>query len=154
MTSLTAIIRTHNDAIRLGRALETLYACDEIVILDDQSTDRTVGLAYEYGAKVTRNSSVADIASAAKPGWIICLLPNESATEGLAASLYELKSVDIAERAYCVSLREETAQGWSERATIHTRVVPTHWKHWQNHLPAPDPSAEPLAGEILRFSFP
>ena len=52
MTSITALLHTKNDALRLGRALETLYACDDILIVDHGSRDATVRVAREYGARV------------------------------------------------------------------------------------------------------
>jgi glycosyltransferase involved in cell wall biosynthesis len=52
MASITALLHTHNDALRLGRALETLYACDEILLVDHGSRDDTVRIARQYGAKV------------------------------------------------------------------------------------------------------
>ena len=52
MTSITALLHTHNDALRLGRALETVYACDDILIVDHGSEDSTVRVARDYGARV------------------------------------------------------------------------------------------------------
>ena len=52
MPSITAVLHTENDALRLGRALETLYPCDDIVVIDHESRDATVRIARQYGAKV------------------------------------------------------------------------------------------------------
>ena len=48
MPSITALIHTSNDALRLGRLLETLYPCDTIVVVDHRSQDKTLRLAREY----------------------------------------------------------------------------------------------------------
>ena len=37
MPPFTALLHTHNDALRLGRALETLFAGSEILIVDHHS---------------------------------------------------------------------------------------------------------------------
>jgi glycosyltransferase involved in cell wall biosynthesis len=37
MPQLTALIHTHNDELRLGRALESLRPCDELLIFDHGS---------------------------------------------------------------------------------------------------------------------
>ena len=47
MPSITALLHTENDALRLGRALETLYTCDDILIVDYGSRDATVRVARE-----------------------------------------------------------------------------------------------------------
>jgi glycosyltransferase involved in cell wall biosynthesis len=151
MLRLTALIHTYNDALRLGRCLETVYPCDEIVVVDNGSNDRTVQIAREYGARVV---SAAAGTAQANDGWILCLDPHESLTEGLAASLFEWKLHTPEARAFSMSLREETAQGWVEHSAMQPRLVPAGWKRWQGHLPANEAKARVLEGELLRFAFP
>ena len=98
MPSITALLHTENDALRLGRALETLYACDDILIVDHGSRDATVRVAREYGARVvnaTAGFSSQEYLRFARAGWILCLDPCESLTEKLAASLFEWKSESL-----------------------------------------------------------
>lgn len=166
MASITAVLHTKNDALRLGRALETLYACDEIVVVDHGSRDGTVRVAREYGARVVRErpgASPGDYllakAASAGSGWILCLDPRESVTEKLAASLFEWKSEagrgnPAAASAGSFFLREETAEGWVEVPFAQTRLVPHTWKLWNGNFPAQEPSAIALEGELLRFVFP
>jgi hypothetical protein len=95
----------------------------------------------------------------ASPEWILCLDPRESLTEKLAASLFEWKSESChtnadAVPAFCVYVREETAQGWMQIPTAQTRLVPQTWNVWNGRFPVHDPSALTLEGELLRFIFP
>jgi glycosyltransferase involved in cell wall biosynthesis len=152
MLRLTALIHTHNDALRLGRCLETVYPCDEIVVVDHGSVDRTMQIAREYGARVLSAEGAAPQAN--DRGWILCLDPHESLTEGLAASLFEWKLHTPEARAFSMSLREETAQGWVEHSAMQPRLVPAGWQRWQGHLPANEAKARVLEGELLRFAFP
>jgi glycosyltransferase involved in cell wall biosynthesis len=167
MASITALLFTQNDALRLGRALETLYACDDILVVDHGSRDATVRLAREYGARVVDarpGPSPADYVRSIQTAsesrrWILCLDPHESLTEKLAASLFEWKSELVrgeapAAPAFSVFLREETAQGWVEVTAAQTRLVPLAWNSWKGTLPAHEPSAITLDGEVLRFVFP
>src|SRR5579859_1643082 len=154
MASITALLFTQNDALRLGRALETLYACDEILIVDHGSRDATVRVAREYGAKVVDarpGPSPGDyvrscVAASASSEWILCLDPRESVTEKLAASLFEWKSESIRGEAsvapaFSVFLREETAEGWVEVPAAQTRLVPLLWNSWKGTLPVQEPAA-------------
>ena len=89
----------------------------------------------------------------------MCLDPHESLTEKLAASLFEWKSELVrgeapAAPAFSVFLREETAQGWVEVPAAQTRLVPLMWNSWKGTLPAHEPAAITLEGEVLRFVFP
>jgi len=167
MPSITALLHTHNDAMRLGRCLETLYPCDQIVIIDHDSSDTTVRVAREYGAKVIlaaktimwgplhKPGPLEIFMSAAVPGWILCLDPRESVSESLAASLFELKSQPTEEtQPYSLFLREETAEGWLQHPAPQTRLVPPTWNNWEEALPSPEASALVLEGELLRFVFP
>jgi glycosyltransferase involved in cell wall biosynthesis len=165
MLSITALLHTRNDGLRLGRCLETLYPCDEILIVDHGSTDATVRIAKEYGARVVEgHPAESELNIVAVPmgdttgcSWILCLDPHESVSESLAASLFELKSASTGSsgvQAYSVFLREETAEGWVQHPTARTRVVPAGWDRWQQNFPQTAASALVLEGELLRFVFP
>src|SRR5258705_12345481 len=94
MPPITAIVHTHNDGLRLGRALESLRPCDEIIVVDHGSTDDSLRVAREYGASIRsagREQATASHAASAHNEWILCVLPSETLTETLEASLYEWK---------------------------------------------------------------
>jgi len=157
MPAITALLHTENDALRLGRALETLYPCDDILIVDHGSRDGTVRLAREYGARVVdarTGSSPERYLATSSPAWILCLDPHESLTESLAATLYEWKSQAPAACAFSVFLREETAEGWIEIPTAQTRLISADWTRWEGRLPVTNRFALALQGELLRFAFP
>jgi len=161
MASITALLHTENDGLRLGRALATLYACDDILIVDHGSRDSTVRTAREYGARVVEASaglSAQEYLQFARSEWILSLDPCESLTEKLAASLFEwklelLQTVDSVS-AFSVFLREETARGWMEVSAAQTRLVPLSWRFWNGRFPVQETSARALEGEVLRFVFP
>jgi glycosyltransferase involved in cell wall biosynthesis len=161
MLSLTALLHTRNDALRLGRCLETVYPCDEIVVIDHGSSDRTLHVAREYGARVIRVASEAegptDVKRLVSTEWVICLDPRESLSEALAASLFEWKwnqAVDVNQTAYALLLRGENEQGWIEHPEPQTRLVPANWNQWNGRFPTSQPSLPALEGKLLRFAFP
>jgi glycosyltransferase involved in cell wall biosynthesis len=158
MPAITALLHTENDALRLGRALETLLPCDEILVVDHGSNDATLHIAREYGARIlTAGRPPAHYLQSARHDWILCLEPRESLTEGLEASLYEWKSElpsQVTAEAFSVFLREETQGGWLSLPSPQTRLIPRSWKHWNGHSPADQPSALTLEGELLRFLLP
>ncbi|HKI25430.1 MAG TPA: hypothetical protein VKA07_03850 [Candidatus Sulfotelmatobacter sp.] len=165
MPPITALLHTENDALRLGRCLETLYPCDEILVVDHGSRDLTIRVACEYGAKVLTAEQGASpdtylqsaYLQSVRPGWVLCLDPRESLTEGLAASLFEWKllpSGSLSAAAFSVFLRQETADGWVDIPAPQVRLVPSSWKRWERTFPAPDPSAWALEGELLHFVLP
>jgi glycosyltransferase involved in cell wall biosynthesis len=53
---LSAVIITFNEEHNLGRCLESLTGlADEIIVVDSYSTDRTVDIALQYGARVLQH---------------------------------------------------------------------------------------------------
>ncbi|HEY6339485.1 MAG TPA: hypothetical protein VIW68_13410 [Candidatus Sulfotelmatobacter sp.] len=157
MPAITALLHARNDALRLGRALETLLPCDEILVIDHASQDATTRIAREYGAKVTAStgSSLSQYLQLVRHEWILCLEARESITEALSASLFEWKSQSQPGIApFSLFLREETAGGWVQNPVPQTRLVPHTWNRWQGELPAPEPSAIALEGALLRFFQP
>src|SRR4029077_20244831 len=49
---ISAAIITYNEERNIARVLESLRCCDEIVVIDSGSNDRTVELATKLGARV------------------------------------------------------------------------------------------------------
>jgi glycosyltransferase involved in cell wall biosynthesis len=156
MPAITAILHTENDALRLGRCLETLYPCDHIVIIDHNSSDGTVAVARDYGASVVDGGSGGNLQEylADQEEWILCLDPRESLSESLAASLFEWKTARELEFAYSFFIREETAAGWIAHPSSQARLVPAKWNRWHGNFPVTDRSAIPLEGPLLRFAYP
>jgi hypothetical protein len=157
MREITALVHTQDDALRIGRCLETLYPCDEILIVDHGSKDRTVRVAQEYGARIMRapTGSPEVTPRVASSSWILCIDARESLSESLAASLYEWKMESSPlQRVFSMFLREETAEGWIENTTPQTRLVPAVWDRWHGFFPTDDASACALEGDLLRFVLP
>src|SRR5215831_8092529 len=102
MSKLSALIHAHNDERRLARALDSLRPCDEVLVIDHESSDRTAEVAREHGAKV--KTYVPGVQPGAYVGdlrhdWVLCLQPDEGLSEALEASLFEWKEKDASEDA-------------------------------------------------------
>lgn len=160
MPPTAAILHTRNDGLRLGRALESLRACDEILILDHGSTDQTLRVAREYGAKLIPmdpTQSWQHVIPAGRSRWFLLIQPSEAISEGLEAALYEWKlrtEAEVAQVTSCfMSLREEVPGGWSQPTPI-TRLIPRDWQRWKGNFPEHDPRGMMLDGDLLRFRQP
>jgi len=157
MRRITAVLHTFNDGLRLGRSLETLYPCDETIVVDGGSTDQTLRVAREYGAKILRSTTLFSPKNFTQTSseWILCLDVRESLTEGLAASLFEWKiSPLVTAPAFSFLLRLETADGWMDDPRPQTRLVPSDWDRWEGVLPKTESAATRIEGAALRFLFP
>ncbi|HEY8304291.1 MAG TPA: glycosyltransferase family 2 protein [Solirubrobacteraceae bacterium] len=95
---LTACIIAENEERRLPKALESLAFCDEIVLVDGGSSDRTVELARAAGAKVIENpwpgfAAQRNVALAAATGdWLLEIDADERVSPELRACIERLLS--------------------------------------------------------------
>ncbi len=94
---ITATIITLNEERNIARSIESLRCCDEIVVVDSGSNDRTVELAANLGARVvespwhgyaTQKNYAADQAT---NDWILSLDADEALSESLEGEIWTLK---------------------------------------------------------------
>jgi glycosyltransferase involved in cell wall biosynthesis len=94
---ITATIITLNEERRIARAIESLRCCDEIVILDSGSADRTVELAEKLGARILESpwrgyaGQKNWAAEQASQDWILSLDADEALSEALEGEIWSLK---------------------------------------------------------------
>ena len=94
---ITATIITQDEERNIVRVIESLRCCDEILILDSGSTDRTVELAQNLGARVIEAGwrgyagQKNWAAEQATHDWILSLDADEALSEALEAEIWNLK---------------------------------------------------------------
>ena len=94
---ISAAIITFNEERNISRAIESLRCCDEIVVVDSGSTDRTVELAVKLGARVIdcawrgyagQKNYASD---QCRNEWILSLDADEALSEALEAEIWHIK---------------------------------------------------------------
>ena len=94
---ISATIITFNEERNVARVIESLRCCDEILVLDSGSNDRTVEIATKLGARVVEASwhgyaAQKNIAAElASHDWILGLDADESLSEALEAEIWHIK---------------------------------------------------------------
>jgi glycosyltransferase involved in cell wall biosynthesis len=96
-TPLSACIIALDEEQRLGACLDALSFCDEIVVVDSHSTDRTRELAAARGARVIERDWPGHVAQkeyairAARHDWVLCVDADERVTPALRAEIEALR---------------------------------------------------------------
>ncbi|MEY4363991.1 MAG: hypothetical protein RLZZ24_1343 [Pseudomonadota bacterium] len=166
--TLSAILITHNEAHNLPDCLRSLQGCvDEVVVVDNGSTDGTQHLAEQLGARVVRVDDWPGFGpqknralDAARCDWVLSIDADERLTPELAQAIQHAVQQD-ADMAYALPRlswycgRFMRHSGWypdpvlrlvkrgHARFTddlVHERLVPQH-------------SVQTLHGHLLHYTF-
>ncbi|HTX24665.1 MAG TPA: glycosyltransferase family 2 protein [Steroidobacteraceae bacterium] len=95
---LAACIITYNEADRIEACVRSVRFCDEIIVVDSHSTDRTREIAAALGARVIERDwpgyrSQKDFAvRSASHDWVLCLDADERVSEELEAEIERLRA--------------------------------------------------------------
>lgn len=92
VTRITGAVLTRNEEANIEYALRSLYAwCDELIVVDMRSTDRTREIAHRYTDIVLDHEPITDFGLArqlavdhATSDWILSIDADEVVTPGLA----------------------------------------------------------------------
>lgn len=91
---VSAIVLAKNEEGNIGECLKALRWCDEIVVIDDYSTDGTAELAKKHGAKVFKRHLADDFAAQrnfglekAKGEWVLFVDADERVSKALACEI-------------------------------------------------------------------
>jgi glycosyltransferase involved in cell wall biosynthesis len=115
---ISAAIITLNEERNVARAIESLGCCDEIVVVDSGSTDRTVEVAARLGARVieeswhgyARQKNLA--ARQAANEWILSIDADEALTEALDAEILTIKKDGPGADGYSMPRRAQYCGRW------------------------------------------
>jgi glycosyltransferase involved in cell wall biosynthesis len=94
---ISATIITFNEERNIARAIESLRCCDEIVVVDNGSVDRTAEIAEKLGARVVEEpwhgyAAQKNFASAqASHDWVLSIDADEALSEALEGEIWQLK---------------------------------------------------------------
>lgn len=93
---ITGIVIVKNQEDQLGMCLQALSFCDEIIVIDDNSTDNSAKVAEKAGARVYKRKLEKDFSTQrnwamekAKNEWILFVDADEIVTPELATELYQ-----------------------------------------------------------------
>ena len=118
MPKLSVSILTKDDADTVAGAIASARFADEVVVVDNGSTDRTVEIATGLGVRVVHISAVgfgdmrARAADACSHEWILSLDPDERCTPQVRDEIVALLAAGPAHDAYRVARRNYMMGRW------------------------------------------
>jgi len=119
MTNLSIVILTKNEGKNIGPCLESVKGwASEIIVVDDESTDRTVEIVRQYTDKIIirkmdvegRHRNFAY--TLAKNLWVLSLDADERLTEELKKEIAETLSKSIKYNGFTIPRRNYIGNYW------------------------------------------
>lgn len=126
---LAAVVITRNEEANIARCLESVRFCDEIIVVDSGSTDRTVEIAKRYTDRVVFHawrgySAQKNYAnSLTECEWILSVDADEEVSDELAAEIKRTLALDPTAAAFSIP-----------RKTIHMGRWIRHGGWYPNRL--------------------
>lgn len=96
MRKVSAFIITLNEEHNLSDCLQSISFCDEVIVVDSGSTDRTVEIAKEFGAKVVFNKFEGYVEqkrfglTQVSNGWVLNVDADERVDDTLRESIQKV----------------------------------------------------------------
>ena len=124
---VSVVVITKNEERNIADCLKSVSWADELIVLDDNSTDNTVNIAKQYTDKVSsrkmdiegrhRNYSY----SLARNSWILTLDADERVTDELREEISLTLTGDIPQNAFTIPRRNH---------------IGTYWLRWGGQYPS------------------
>ena len=119
---LSAVVLTKNEESRIARCLESVRWADEIVVVDGLSTDRTVEICGQYGARVIARPFSGSFgeernvgADAATGPWILMLDGDDVVSEALREAMTQMLTEGTPHAAFNVRRKNNFLGHWMMR---------------------------------------
>ncbi len=115
---VSVVVIARNEENNIADALKSALWADELIVLDDNSTDKTVEIARQYTDKVS--SRKMDIEgrhrnyaySLAKNNWVLSLDADERVSPELADEIRALFKTDMKDKAYSMPVKTFIGGRW------------------------------------------
>ncbi len=163
---ISATLITLNERENLPRALASLAFCDEVVVVDSGSTDGTVELAEQLGARVSHRDWTGYAAQKnfaaeqASHDWILSLDADEEVSPELRSAIDRLREHGPAADGYAFPRRARYLGRWIKRSGWYpdakVRLYDRSKARWRgdcvHESVVVDGSRGALTGDLLHYT--
>jgi len=116
--NISATIITFNEQTNIARAIESLRCCDEVVLVDSGSNDRTMEIAAKLGARVVEApwrgyaGQKNFAAEQAAHDWVLSIDADEALSEALEGEIWRIKKSGPGHDAYTMPRMAQYLGRW------------------------------------------
>jgi len=164
---VSVVVITKNEEMNIADCLKSVSWADEVIILDDFSSDNTVAIARQFTNRIFlkrmdiegRHRNYAY--SLAKNNWVLSLDADERATEGLKKEIEEAIQTSASEKAFTIPIKAFIGDywirhgGWYPASKVRL-FEKNHFKYEEAEVHPRvfiDGSCGHLKGDIVHYSY-
>ena len=135
---VSILILTFNEEINLPRCLESVSWCDDVIVFDSFSTDRTVQIAESHGARVVQHRfenygaqrEAARSQVEYKYPWVFSIDADEEPDGELVEEVRRIaQSDDVKHDAYRMRRKDHFMGKWIKHATLYPSWFVRLYRH-------------------------
>ena len=164
---ITGIITTLNEESNIEEAIKSLQLiCNEIIVVDSNSTDRTVAIAEKTGAKVYLQTYLGDGVQKnvglqhASNRWVFSLDADERITPALADLIHTIDLEKTTYDGFAVRRKNYIGSRWVKSCGWYPDYLVRLFRHdklrfkdVKQHASVPNNNCCKLKGDILHFRY-
>jgi glycosyltransferase involved in cell wall biosynthesis len=166
---ISGVVITFNEEARIRRCIESLMGiCDEVLVIDSHSTDQTVAIALELGARVVQRPFPGHIEqknfgkNQATHDWVLSLDADEEISEALRRSILLIKEQGPECAGYTFNRLNNYCGQWIRHGNWYPDKKLRLWKrdlgNWKGRNPhdkleLSEGSPCHLSGDLLHYSI-
>jgi len=115
---ISVVILTKNEASRIADCIRSVTWADEVLVVDDESTDETVQIAHSLGAQVLRRKMDIEgrhrnwAYAQSRHEWVLSLDADERVTPELAQEIQDLLANGAPRETYSIPRRNYIGNQW------------------------------------------
>jgi len=167
MAQITGIITTLNEEQNIIEAIQSLQLiCNEVIIVDSNSTDQTVTLAKSAGAKTYLQSYLGDGIQKnvgiqyASNDWIFSMDADERITPELAQIIHTLDLQNTPFHGFAIRRRNMIGSRWVKSCGWYPDYLVRlfnqkhlRFREVKQHASVPTTNTKKLKGDVLHFRY-
>lgn len=166
---ISIVILTFNEEVNLPGCLDNVAWCDDVIVFDSFSSDRTVDIAKARGVRVVQHPfenygaqrEAARTSVELRHPWLLFLDADERVDEPLKAELLAISEAPGPHAAYRMRRKDHLMGRWIRHSTLYpswfTRLLWTDRCHYEpravHEYPTVDGSVGALQGHLVHYNF-